>query len=95
LLIAAGLAIAVELAVAVCAVLPRLARLVTLAGLVSDLSWNCIGLGIEMAFAAVDNPSLIMVVATGASCGLLIPVPPPAISDARALCPGFSLIAGG
>jgi hypothetical protein len=92
--IAAGLATTVELAVAVCAVLPRLARLVTLAGLVSGFSSNCIGLGMEIAFAADDIPSLIVVVATGASCGLLIPVPPPAIRDERALCPGFSLIAG-
>jgi hypothetical protein len=92
---AAGLATAVELAVAVGAVLPRLARLVTLAGLVSGFSSNCIGLGIEIAFAAVDKPSLIAVVATGASCGLLIPMPPPAIREDKALCPGFSLIAGG
>jgi hypothetical protein len=93
LVIAAGLATAVELAVAVGAVLPKLARLVTLAGLVSGLSSNCMGLGIEMAFAAVDNPSLIVVVAIAASCGLLMPVPPPAIREERALCPGFSLIA--
>jgi hypothetical protein len=90
----AGLATAVELAVAVGAVLPRLARLVTLAGLVSGFSSYCTGLGIEIAFAAVEMPSLIVVVVTGASCGLLIPVPPPAISEDRALCPGFSLIAG-
>lgn len=68
LVIAAGLATRVELAVAVCAELPRLARLVTLAGLVSwgEVS-KCIGLGMEMAFAAVDSPSLRVVVATGAS----------------------------
>ncbi len=91
---AAGLATAAGLAVAVGAVLPRLARLVTLAGLVSGFSSNIMGLGIAIAFAAVDKPSLIVVVTTGASCGLLIPVPPPAISEERALCPGFSLIAG-
>lgn len=95
LVIAAGLAIAVELAVAVCAVLAKLARLVTLAGLVSVLSSNDIGLGIDIAFAAVDKPSLIVTVAIGASCGLDMLVPPPAISEAKALCPGFSLIAGG
>lgn len=49
----------------------------------------------EIAFAAVDIPSLIEVVAIGASRGLLVPVPPPAISEAIALCPGFSLIIGG
>jgi hypothetical protein len=37
-------------------------------------------------------PSLIEVVATGASCNLLIPAPPPAMSEAIALCPGFSVI---
>jgi hypothetical protein len=95
LVIAAGLATAVELAVAVGAVLPKLARLVTLAGLVSSLSSNCIGLGMDIAFAAVDKPSLIEVVAIGASCGLLMPTPPPAMREDRALCPGFSLIAGG
>jgi hypothetical protein len=94
LVIAAGLATAVELAVAVGAVLPKLARLVTLAGLVSNLSSNCIGLGMDIAFAAVDKPSLIEVVAIGASCGLLMPTPPPAMREDRALCPGFSLIAG-
>jgi hypothetical protein len=93
LVIAAGLATNVELAVAVGAVLPRLARLVTLAGLVSILSPNCMGLGIEIAFATADIPSLIDVVADGASCGLLIPAPPPAIRLDNALCPGFSLIA--
>lgn len=91
---AAGLATAVELAVVVRTELPRLARLVTLAGLVSAFSSKCIGLGIEIAFAAEDSPSLKVVVATGASCGLLIPAPTPAMSDDRALCPGFSLMAG-
>ena len=87
---------AVELAVAVGAVLlPKLARLVTLAGLVSGLSPYCIVLGIEMVFATVDMPSLIVVAAVGASCGLLIPVPSPAMSEDRARWPGFSLIAGG
>jgi hypothetical protein len=93
LVIAAGLATSVELAVAVGAVLPKLAKLVTLAGLVSILSPNCTEVGIVMAFATVDIPSLIEVVAVGASCGLLIPAPPPAMSDDKALCPGFSLIA--
>jgi hypothetical protein len=89
----AGLATTVEPAVAVGAVLPKLARLVMLAGLVSSLSSYCIGLGIEIAFAAADNPSLILVVAIGASCGLLISAPPPAISEDNALWPGFSLVA--
>jgi len=93
LVIAAGLATRVEFAVAVCAELPKLARLVTLAGLVSCDVSKCTGLGIVIAFAAVDKPSLSVVVATGASCGLLIPAPPPAMSDERALWPGFSLIA--
>ena len=76
-----GLATTVELAVAVCAVLPKLARLVTLAGLVSGLSSNCNVVGIVIAFAATDIPSLIVVVETGASCGLLMPTPPPAKRD--------------
>jgi hypothetical protein len=95
LVIAAGLATTVELAVTVGAVLPRLAKLVTLAGLVPGFSSNWIGLGIAIALAAIDKPSLIAVVATGASCGLLILAPPPAIREDRALCPGFSLMAGG
>ena len=91
---AAGLATTVEPAVTVGAVVDRLARLVTLAGLVSGFSSYGTGLGIDIAFAAVVMPSLIVVVATGASWGLLIPVPPPAIREDKALCPGFSLIAG-
>lgn len=86
--IEAGLATIVGPAVAV-AVVPKLARLVTLAGLVSDLSSNCMGLGMEIALATVDIPSLI-VVASGASWGLLIP---PCAMKEITLCPGFSLIA--
>jgi hypothetical protein len=48
-----------------------------------------------IAFAAVDIPSLIAVVAMGASDGLLKAVPPPAIRDDSTLCPGFSLIGPG
>jgi hypothetical protein len=92
---AAGLATTVELAVAVCAVPFKLARLVTLAGLVSGLSSNCNGLATITAFATVDMPSLIEVVAPGASCGLLIPPPPVASKEEITLCPGFSLIAAG
>ena len=62
-----GLVIPVVLAVAVCAVLAMLPRLVTLAGLFCDLSSKCSGLGIEIAFAATSIPSLIVVVAAGAS----------------------------
>ncbi len=80
-----GLATAVVLAVAVWAVLPKLARLVTLAGLVSDFSSVFIGLGIEIAFAAADNPSLRALVAGGASPGLLISSPPPAMSEESTL----------
>lgn len=61
----------VVLAVAVCAVLAMLPRLVTLAGLFCDFSSNCSGLGMEMAFAAASIPSLIVVVAGGASGCLL------------------------
>lgn len=73
--IVVGLTATVELAVAVGAVLPKLARLVTLAGLVSELSSKCTGLGMVIAFAATDIPLLIDVVAVGASPGLLIPTP--------------------
>lgn len=83
---------AVELAVADGPMLPRLARLVTLVGLVPVFSSYCIGLGIEMVFAVVDIPSLITVPETGVSCSLLIPAPLPAISVDRTLCPGFSLV---
>ena len=96
--IAPGLATNVGLAVAVCAELPKFARLVTLAGLVSIrlgsvLLLACTWFGMLSAFAAIDMPSLMTDVETGASCGLLIPAPPPAMSDDKALCPGFSLIA--
>jgi hypothetical protein len=79
-------------AVAVCAWLPKLARLVTLAGLVLFSSTEAVA-GMVIAFAALLKPSLIDVVATGASCGLLIAAPPPAIKDDRALLAGLSLIA--
>jgi hypothetical protein len=65
--ISAGLATTVEVAVAVGAVLPKLARLVTLAGLVSDFSSKGIEVGIDIAPAAIGNPSLIDVVVVGAS----------------------------
>lgn len=78
----------VVLAVAVCAVLAMLPRLVTLAGLFCDLSSKCcIGLGTEIAFAATSIPSLIVVVAAGASCCLL----EAEMSADITLCPGFSL----
>jgi hypothetical protein len=83
----------VELAVAVCAALPKLARLVTLAGLCVTFSSTCIGLGIEIAFAAIVMPSLIVEVAAGASAGRLMPVFPDDMRDDIALCAGFSLIA--
>lgn len=83
-----GLVMPVVLAVAVCAVLAMLPRLVTLAGLFCDLSSKCIGLGIEIAFAATSIPSLIVVVAAGASGGLL--APEPEISADITLWPGFS-----
>lgn len=76
----------VVLAVAVCAVLAMLPRLVTLAGLFCDLSSKCIGLGIEIALAAASMPSLIVVVAAGASCCL----PEAEMSADMTLCPGFS-----
>jgi hypothetical protein len=73
-------------AVAVCVdVFPRLARLVTLAGLISDLSSVLIGLGIDIELATADMAPLMLVVATGASEGLLIPIPPPAMRDDRTL----------
>lgn len=76
----------VVLAVAVCAVLAMLPRLVTLAGLFCDLSsLKCIGLGI--AFAATSMPSLIVVVAAGASCCLLLEAE---MSADMTLWPGFS-----
>jgi hypothetical protein len=85
-----GLAAAVVLAVAVCAVLPRLARLVTLAGLVSDFSPSkCMGLGILMVLATLESPSLITGIEAGASCGLLIPLLA-ANKDEIAFWPGFS-----
>lgn len=84
--IAVGLATTVEFTVAVGAVLlPRLARLVTLAGLVSAFSSDRIGLGIEIEFATVDSASLMVVAALGASCGRLIPAPAPPVSEASAL----------
>lgn len=90
-----GLATIVGLAVAVCAVLPKLARLVTLAGLVSGLSSNGKVVGIVSALAAADMPSLIAFVATGASWSLLMPTPPPLRRDVMASWPGFLLIAPG
>jgi hypothetical protein len=57
----------VEVAVAVGAVLPKLAKLVTLAGLVSIFSPNWAEEGMDIACAAADIPSLIVVVACGAS----------------------------
>lgn len=45
--------------------LPRLARLVTLAGLISGLSSDCMGVDMDIAFAATAMPSLMAVVATG------------------------------
>jgi hypothetical protein len=53
------------------------------------------GLGMDIAFAAVDIPSLIAVVAMSASDGLLKPAPPPAMREDSTLCPGFSLIGPG
>lgn len=81
-----GLVMPVVLAVAVCAVLAMLPRLVTLAGLFSDFSSNCIGLATDIAFAAASIPSLIVVVAAGASCCLL----EAEMSADITLCPGFS-----
>lgn len=81
-----GLVIPVVLAVAVCAVLAMLPRLVTLAGLFCDLSSKCSGLGIEIAFAATSIPSLIVVVAAGASWR----PPDPEMSADITLWPGFS-----
>lgn len=88
-----GLVMPTVLAVAVGAVLPRLARLVTLAGLVNDFSSNGIGLGIDIALATMDIPSLSEFVDEGASCGLLIPLPAADIRDDSTLWPGFSLVA--
>jgi len=91
--IVAGLVTDVVLAVMVCAVLLRLVKLVTLAGLVSDFSSKFFGLGIDIALATADNAPLIDVVATGASCGrLMLESPPPAINEERTLWDGFSLI---
>lgn len=88
-----GLAIPVVLAVAVCAArLPMLTRLVTLAGLFSDLSSNCIGLGMEAALSAA-SPIGAVATAGGASCGLLKPLLTPELSVETALCAGFSLVA--
>jgi hypothetical protein len=63
-----------------------------LAGLISDFSLLCKEPGIDIALATVDIALVIVVVAGGASWGLLIAAPGAATRDERTLCPGFSLI---